>query len=184
MPLSSNRTTSKMSLFHLWDIPGPGFRDNDDHTLQFVLDNNLTRKPCVLVKHTFPICHGEDVTLIIGRGGKLVKPILGDMDLALTGARVDLLKPMGRRVDQASIDQGAEECLPGEADDRVLAPLVIDGGKIHDPVGNFLGSSSGGRDDVKGRRRGGGAGKRLSEEGGASSGEADRNPAKGSHRHF
>lgn len=181
-----------MSFFpHLWDVPGLGFRENDDHTLQFVLENNLTRKPCVLVKHTFPgfrgadeMLMGEDVTLIVGQGGQLVKPLLGDMDLAHTRAGVDFLKPMGRRVDQAAIDQGAEERVPRQSDDRVLVPIVIDGGELHDPVGNLFGSSSGGSDGVNERRIGGGAGKRLSEEGGVGSGEVDRNPAKGRKRHF
>lgn len=128
---------------------------------------------------------GEDVPLIVGHGGKLVKPLLGDMDLAFTRAGVDFLKPMGRRVDQAAVDQSTEERMPDQSDDRVLVLMVIDGGKLHDPVGNLIGSSSRGRrDGVNERRRRGGAGKRLSEVGGACSAEVDRYPAKGRKRHF
>lgn len=66
------------------------------------------------------------------------------MNLALGGAGFDLLEPVGRRVDQALVDQCLEKSLAGEPYHVLLVAVRVDGVELHDPIGDFGGGGTGG----------------------------------------
>lgn len=65
----------------------------------------------MLVKHTRPRVTLQHVLLVVGTRGKLLEPLLSDLDLALGRAGVDVLQPVRQRIDQAGVRERAEESL-------------------------------------------------------------------------
>lgn len=92
----------------------------------------------MLVENPSPGVPLEDVLLVVGAGREPLEPLLGDVDLALGGAGVDLLKAVGGRVDEAGVGQGLEERVAGKADDLALLAVRIDGKELHDAIGDLL----------------------------------------------
>ena len=103
-----------------------------------MVKNDLAPKPGVLVEDPSPGIALEDVLLLVRPWRKLVEPLLGDIHLALRRARVDLLEPVGRRVDEARVDQGLQEGLARQAHHLVLLPVEVDGRESHDAVRDLL----------------------------------------------
>jgi len=130
----------------------------------------------VLVELAVPGRAREHVPLLVGRWRQLVEPLLRDVDLALGGARVDLLDAVGGRLDEPRVGQRAEECLPREADDLTARPVGIDGEDAHDAVGDLGGRRGGGRGG-----RGGGRGN-CAEGAGERGGEVEREAAQDARR--
>lgn len=93
----------------------------------------------MLVENPSPRIPLEDVLFIVRPRRKPLEPFLSNVDLALSGASVDLLQPVGSRVDQAVVGQGFEEGVTGKADDFPLLAVEIDCEKLDDAVRDFLG---------------------------------------------
>jgi len=72
--------------------------------LEVVIEEDLASEPGVLVEDPGSGIPNEDVFLVVGARGKLVEPLLGDVDLAVGGAGIDLFQAVGVRVDQARVD--------------------------------------------------------------------------------
>jgi hypothetical protein len=130
----------------------------------------------VLVEFSVPGRAGEHVSLLVGRRRQLVEPLLRDVDLALGGARVDLLEAVGGRLDEPRVGERAEEGLPGEADHLAARAVGVDGKDAHDAVGDLGRCGSGGRGG-RGGSRGDGA-----EGAGERRGEVEREAAQGARR--
>ena len=137
---------------NLWDVPGLRLGNGDDHTLEVAREDDLAAEPGVLVENPSPGVPLEDVLLVVGARGELLEPLLGDVDLALGGAGVDLLQAVGGRVDQAGVGQGFEESVAGQAYHLPLLAVQIDGEELHDAIGDLL------RGRRRRRGRGGGGG--------------------------
>lgn len=88
----------------LGSVPGLRFGKGNDHTLEVVVEEDLASEPGVFVEDPGSGIPNEDVFLVVGARGKLVEPFLGDVDLAVGGAGVDLFQAVGIRVDQARVD--------------------------------------------------------------------------------
>jgi hypothetical protein len=138
----------------LRDVPRLRLGDSDDHAMQLRREDDLAAQARVLVELAVPGRAREHVPLLVGRWRQLVEPLLRDVDLALGGARVDILEAVGGRLDELRVGERAEECLPGEADDLAARPLEIDGEDAHDAIGD-LGGRRGGRGGRRGGRGGG-----------------------------
>lgn len=98
----------------------------------------------MLVEDPIPGIPLENVLLVVGRRRELLEPLLGDADLALGRAGVDLFEAVGGGVDQVVVGEGFEEGVAGEANDLALLSVEIDGEDLDDAVGDFLGLRGGG----------------------------------------
>lgn len=85
----------------------------------------------------------QNILLIIGSRWQFIEPLLGDADLALGGASVDLLEAVGGRVDETAVGQSLEESLTGEAHDLPLFTVKVDSEQLNYSVGDFGGGGSG-----------------------------------------
>lgn len=157
----------------LWDVPRLRLGDGDDHPLQLRREDDLAAQARVLVELAVSGRAREHVSLLVGRWWQLVKPLLRDVDLALGGARVDILEAVGGRLDEPRVGQSAKECLPREADHIAARPVGIDGEDAHDAVSDLGGRGGGGR--------GGGRGN-CAERAGDRGGEVKREAAQGARR--
>lgn len=63
----------------------------------------------MLVQDTSTRVAFKDVLLVVGTRRDLFEPFLGDADLALGGASVDLFQAVGSRVDVAAITEGFQQ---------------------------------------------------------------------------
>nr|CAB3453946.1 unnamed protein product [Digitaria exilis] len=107
---------------------------------------------------------------------RLVEPLLRDVDLALGGARVDVLEAVGGRLDEPPVGERAEKSLTGEANHFPARAVGIDGEDAHDAVGDLGGCGGGGWGS-----RGGGRG-HGTEGAGERGGEVEREAAQGARR--
>lgn len=160
----------------LRDVPRLRLGDSDDHAMQLRREDDLAAQARVLVELAVPGRAREHVPLLVGRWRQLVEPLLRDVDLALGGARVDILEAVGGRLDEPRVGQSAKECLPREADHIAARPVGIDGEDAHDAVSDLGGRGGGGRGS-----RGGGRGNRA-EGAGDRGGEVKREAAQGARR--
>lgn len=87
----------------LWDVPGFGLGNSDDHTLKLRSEDDLASEPGVLVENPSPRVPLEHVLFVVGPWRELFEPFLRDIDLAFGRAGVDILEPVGGRVDQAAL---------------------------------------------------------------------------------
>ena len=132
----------------LGSVPGPRFGESNDHTFEVEVEEDLASEPGVLVEGSGSGIADEDVLLVVGARGELVEPLLGNVDLAVGRAGVDLLEAVGLRVDQARVYQRLQQGLTGQAHHLVLLTREVDRRQPHDAV----------RDLLRGGGRGGGAG--------------------------
>lgn len=107
----------------------------------------------MLVQNTSPRVPLEHVLFVIGPRREPIEPFLSDVDLALSGAGVDLFKPVRGGVDEAVISKGFEESLAREPDDLAFLAVRINGEEFYHSVGNFGGGRVGAREEVFGVER-------------------------------
>lgn len=146
----------------LGSVPGPRFGESNDHTFEVVVEEDLASEPGVLVEGSGSGIADEDVLLVVGARGELVEPLLGNVDLAVGRAGVDLLEAVGLRVDQARVDQGLQQGLAGQAHHLVLLSHEVDRREPYDAVGDLLRGRGGAAvDQGFGEEREGGEAVRL-----------------------
>lgn len=80
-------------------VPGFGLGDRDDHTLEVVGEDDLAPEAGVLVENACTRVAFKDVLFVVRARGELLEPFLGYADFALGRAGVDLLMPVGGRLD-------------------------------------------------------------------------------------
>ncbi|GER57342.1 histone H2A 2 [Striga asiatica] len=129
-------------------IPWLRLRDRDHHTLQFLRQNNLAPEPRVLVHLPIPRILPQHVLLVVRRRRQLVQPLLGDVDLTLGRAGVDLLEPVRGRIYQALVGQRLQKGLAREPHHLLPVAVRVDRQQLHDSIGDLR---------RPGRRRDGGA---------------------------
>ena len=93
----------------------------------------------MLVQNPIPRVPPQHVLLVVGRRRQLLEPLLGDVDLALGRAGVDLLQPVRRRIDHTAVGERFEESLARETDDLAFVSVGIDCEELDDSVGDFFG---------------------------------------------
>lgn len=93
----------------------------------------------MLVQNPSPRVPPQHVLLVVRRRREPLEPLLGDVDLALRRARVDVLQPVRRRIDQAAVRQGFQEGLPREPHDLALLAVGVDREELHDAIGDLFG---------------------------------------------
>lgn len=124
---------------NLRNVPRLGLRDRDDHPLQIRSEDDLASEPGMLVELPIPGIPPEDVLLVVGLRRELLEPFLGDVDLALGGAGVDVFKAVGGGVDEVVVGESFEEGVAGEPDDLALLSIEIDGEDLDEAIGDFVG---------------------------------------------
>lgn len=84
---------------HLRNVPRLGLRHRNNHTLKLRRENHLAPQPRVLIQNPIPRIPLQHVLLVVGSRRELLEPLLRDADLALGRAGVDVLEPVGSRID-------------------------------------------------------------------------------------
>nr|GMC50762.1 uncharacterized protein LOC109182507 [Ipomoea batatas]GMD23793.1 uncharacterized protein LOC109182507 [Ipomoea batatas]GME12778.1 uncharacterized protein LOC109182507 [Ipomoea batatas]GME21513.1 uncharacterized protein LOC109182507 [Ipomoea batatas] len=133
--MSSRHFSMKEKFSGLW------LRDSDDHTLKLRSEDDLASQSGVLVQNPSPRVPLEHVLFIVGRWGELLKPLLSNVDLALSRTSIDLFEAVGSRVNQSMIGQRLKKSLAGEADHAALMAIGINGEEVHDPIGHLSGGA-------------------------------------------
>lgn len=118
----------------LWDVPGLGLGDGDDHTLEVMVEDDLAAEAGVLVEDACAIAALQHVFLVVGARRELIEPFLGDADLALGRAGVDILQAVGGRLDHPAVGQGLQQGLPRQPHHLALLALRVHREQLHDAI--------------------------------------------------
>ena len=81
----------------------------------------------MLVQNPRPRTSLQNKLLVVRPRRQPLEPLLGDVDLALGAAGLDIIQAVRFRVDEAAVAKGSEQSLAREAQDLALLPFVIDG---------------------------------------------------------
>jgi uncharacterized membrane protein YgcG len=137
-----------------------------------MVEDNLAAEAGVLVEDACARVALQHVLLVVGARREPFKPFLGDADLALGRAGVDVLKAVGGRLDHPAVRQSLQQGLPRQPHHLALVAIRVHREQLHDAIRHFLRGGGGGGGGAGGGGGGGGGARDQEGFGGDSGGES------------